>query len=77
MKRMLSGLMLSAMALSAHAAKSCDELKAEIGAKIDANGVAIYTLEIIAADQVKPEQKVVGSCDGGRNRIVYTRGQQV
>ena len=62
---------------AAHGAKSCETLKAEIAAKIDANGVQVYTLEIVPADRVGSGQKVVGSCDGGRSRIVYRRGQQV
>ncbi|GAB3489464.1 DUF1161 domain-containing protein [Curvibacter fontanus] len=52
--------------------KPCDELKAEIAAKIDANGVKNYTLEIVAADQVG-DRKVVGSCEGGAKKIVYVR----
>jgi hypothetical protein len=52
--------------------KPCEELKAEIAAKIEANGVKNYTLEIVANDQVG-DRKVVGSCDGGTKKIVYTR----
>ncbi len=52
--------------------KPCDELKAEIAAKIDANGVKNYTLEIVPTDQVG-ERKVVGSCEGGAKKIVYVR----
>jgi hypothetical protein len=54
--------------------KPCDELKAEIAAKLDAKGVKEYTLEIIPNDQVK-DQKIVGSCDGGTKKISYTRGK--
>jgi hypothetical protein len=53
--------------------KPCEALKAEIEAKIKANGIAKYTLDIVAAEQVK-DGKVVGSCDGGTKRIVYKRG---
>jgi hypothetical protein len=52
--------------------KNCEELKAEIAAKIDANGVKDYTLEIVPAESVKDEQ-VVGSCEGGTKRITYKR----
>ena len=34
--------------LPAHAAKDCGELKQEIAAKIDANGVKSYALEVVA-----------------------------
>ncbi|MBC7996106.1 MAG: DUF1161 domain-containing protein [Rhizobacter sp.] len=54
-------------------AKSCDELKTEIAAKLDAKSVTGYTLEIVANDQVG-ERKVVGSCEGGAKKIVYTKG---
>lgn len=56
-----------------HARKDCDELKAEIAAKIDANGVPKYTLEIVDNDKVGAAT-VVGSCDGGTKKITYTRG---
>jgi hypothetical protein len=52
--------------------KPCEELKSEIAAKIDANGVKNYTLEIVANDQVG-DRKVVGSCEGGTKKIVYVR----
>ena len=55
--------------------KDCDELKAEIDAKIKANGVPAYTLEIVPTDQVKDgDGQVIGSCDGGTKKIVYKRG---
>ena len=55
------------------AAKPCEELKSEIAAKLDAKGVKNYTLEIVANDQVG-DKKVVGSCEAGSKKIVYTRG---
>jgi hypothetical protein len=54
------------------AAKDCEELKQEIAAKIEANGVTNYTLEIVPNDQVGGRE-VVGSCGGGTMKIVYTR----
>ena len=58
--------------LNAFARKDCAELKTEIEEKLKAKGVQSFTLEIIAADQVK-EQKIVGSCDGGTKKISYVR----
>lgn len=55
------------------AAKPCEELKAEIAAKLDEKGVKGYTLEIVANDKVGAEAKVVGSCDGGSSKITYER----
>lgn len=56
------------------AIKPCEELKAEIEAKLKDKGVTDYSLEIVPADQVK-DQKVVGSCEGGTKKITYTKGQ--
>jgi len=57
---------------SAFAAKSCDELKGEIAAKLDAKGVSGYALEIVDADKAG-EAKVVGSCEGGAKKITYAK----
>jgi hypothetical protein len=53
--------------------KPCEELKAEIDAKIKKNGVAVYTLDIVEMD-AQAEGKVVGTCDGNTKKIVYKRG---
>jgi len=52
--------------------KPCEELKNEIEAKLKDKGVKNFTLDIVPVDQVK-DQKVVGSCDGGKNKITYTK----
>jgi hypothetical protein len=69
-----SGGVLVATILSsaAWAQKPCDELKTEIAAKLSAKGVANYTLDVVSNDAVK-DQKVVGSCEGGTKKIVYSR----
>ena len=72
-KLSLAAIALSLFFLPAFAQKKdCEELKSEIAAKLDANGVKNYDLKIVAADDVKTET-VVGSCDGGAKRITYTR----
>ena len=53
--------------------KACEDLKAEIDAKLQQKGVKSYTLDIVANEEVK-DQKVVGSCDGGTRKITYKRG---
>jgi len=58
----------------AQGAKACEELKTEIAAKLDAKGVKSYTLEIVAKDK-DVEGKVVGTCDGGTKKIVYSKGE--
>ncbi|MCC6560002.1 MAG: DUF1161 domain-containing protein [Xanthomonadales bacterium] len=72
----LFAVALFAVALPAAARKPCEELQAEIDAKIKANGVVAFTLTVIdAAAETGTEGKVVGSCDGGPKRIVYRRGE--
>jgi hypothetical protein len=56
----------------AQAAKPCEELKDEISKKLDAKGVKGYTLEIVAKDK-DAEGKIVGTCDGGTKKIIYTK----
>jgi hypothetical protein len=52
--------------------KPCEVLKSEIAKKLDANGSKNYTLEIVPKDQ-EAVGKVVGSCDGGTKKIVYSK----
>ena len=56
----------------AQGAKPCEELKDEITKKLDAKGVKGYALEIVAKDK-DAEGKVVGTCDGGAKKIIYSR----
>ena len=54
--------------------KPCEELKSEIEAKLQAKGVESYTLGIVPNEDVKDDEKVIGSCDGGTKKITYKRG---
>src|SRR5712692_5628554 len=54
--------------------KSCDKLKAEIQAKLDAKSLTGSTLTIMAHGDVKGQQ-VVGSCEGNTKKIVFNRSQ--
>ena len=66
--------MLIALPASAQV-KPCEELKSEIEAKIKANGVPVFTLDIVPNDQFKEgEGKVVGTCESSTQKIVYKRG---
>jgi Protein of unknown function (DUF1161) len=75
MTKILGACVLSLLAVAPAVAqkKSCDELKAEIAAKLDAKGVKDYQLEIVASADAG-DQMVVGSCDGGTKKITYKRG---
>lgn len=56
----------------AYAAKSCEELKTEITAKLDKKNVKGYALEVVAKDQAG-DAKVVGTCEGGAKKITYSK----
>ena len=59
---------------SGMARRSCDELKAEIQAKLDAKRITGYTLTIIASGDLKGQQ-IVGSCEGNTKKIAYNRSR--
>lgn len=65
-------LLMASVSGYAFAAKPCEDLKTEIAKNLDAKGVKSYTLDIVAKDK-EAEGKVVGSCEGGTKKIVYTR----
>lgn len=65
---------LALAATPAVAGKSCDELKAEIAAKIEKKGVKAYTLDAVKKGD-EGDRRVVGTCDGGAKVIVYKRGK--
>lgn len=74
MKKFILAVGLLSLAGTAFAdGKSCEELKAEIAAKLDAKGVAGYSLEI-ADKGAAAGGKVVGKCEKGAKEIVYKRG---
>lgn len=74
MKRFALAVISCALAASVWAApKPCDELKAEIEAKIQANNVSSYTLEIVANEEVHDQNMVVGTCENGTKKIIYQK----
>lgn len=70
---LVAGILSTVAALPVFAGTPCDEVKAGIAKKLDGKGVKNYTLEAVAAADVK-DQKVVGVCDAGAKKIVYSRG---
>lgn len=73
MKKFLLAVGLLSIAGTAMAAKNCEELKGEIEAKIKANNVPHYSLDVVEKG-ASADGKVVGSCEGGTKEIVYKRG---
>ncbi|MFK8332039.1 DUF1161 domain-containing protein [Pseudomonas sp. BJa5] len=77
MIRVAIAVLASVLATTALAApKPCEELKAEIEAKIQARGVTSYTLEIVRNDEVHDQNMVVGSCEGGTKKIIYQKNDR-
>lgn len=74
MKSTLAFLLLALVSSPSFARKNCDELKAELTEKLDAHGVKDYTLEIVDNADIK-ERKVIGSCEAGTKKIVYSKNR--
>lgn len=73
MLKPLLTIVLSATCAAAFAApKPCEELKAEVAAKLDEKGVKNYELTAVDNDKVG-DAKVVGSCDAGTKKLTYVR----
>ncbi len=72
MKSPVCVAVLLAASVPVVAGTPCDKVKADIAAKLDAKHVMHYTLEAVPSDQVG-NRKVVGTCEGGTKKIVYTR----
>ena len=51
-------------------ARDCNEVKAEIDAKIKAKGVTNYDLQIVNGPEINDGQ-TVRNCEAGAKRIVY------
>lgn len=70
----LSALGLASTPAAAQSArKDCEELKSEIAARMEANGVRHYQLQIVEPEAANVG-RIVGSCNGGASRIAYQRG---
>ena len=74
MKKFMLAVGLLSLAGAAWAdGKPCEELKAEIAAKIDAKGASNYSQDIVDKGTAA-DGKVVGTCESGTKEIVYKRG---
>jgi len=72
MKMLAILISLSLASAGALAAKPCEELKSEVAAKLDAAKVSGYTLTVVDTDKAG-DGKVVGSCEHGSKKIVYSK----
>jgi len=77
MKRFVLAVICTVSATSVlEAVKPCEELKAEIESRIQANNVSSYTLEIVSNDEVHDQNMVVGTCEGGSKKIIYQKNDK-
>ena len=72
MKPWLISIAYIATVGAAHAAESCETLRAQIEAKIGAAGVTRFAVLVVDANTPAAGQ-VVGSCELGTKKIVYQR----
>jgi hypothetical protein len=70
--RSLCAVALMTLASAAHA-DNCDPIRAKIEAQIRDAGVARFSVTV-APNDTPVTGEVVGSCDNGQQKIVYTRG---
>lgn len=71
-----AAVLLCVVTGAAGAAQSCEQLRERIDAKVRASGATHYTVTTVDADAtVGASGKVVGSCELGAKKIVYTRGE--
>ncbi|WP_291013202.1 DUF1161 domain-containing protein [Hydrogenophaga sp.] len=70
--RILPVLVLLAQVGAAHA-DNCEPIRARIEAQIRDAGVARFSVTVVPND-TPVTGEVVGSCDNGQQKIVYTRG---
>ena len=69
-----ASLFLAAEA-NAQSSNACDQLKGTLAARIEASGVRDYSLETVpATTPLPPGERVIGTCEGGRHKVVYRRG---
>ena len=69
----LSVLALGLLSANAWAAKDCEQLKTEVAAKAESHGAKNFTLDVVERDADSGKKRVVGTCENGKKKIVYTR----
>lgn len=71
--RLAAAALLACSAAAGHAqGTSCEDIRAQIDAKVRASGVNDFSLAILDAD-APSSGRVVGSCELGTKKIVYER----
>jgi hypothetical protein len=57
---------------ASHASTNCESIRTQIDAKVRASGATDFVLSVVEVG-AKVSGKVVGSCDLGTKKIVYTQ----
>jgi hypothetical protein len=71
---LLSCATLLLVTQAAFAVVPCSELKTKIEDGMKEKGVQGFTLTVVPMSDAA-EGKVVGTCDGGKSKIIYTKGE--
>lgn len=74
MKHVFAMLVMAVMATPGWAKQDCEELRDRIAAKLESKKIASYSLEIVDAKQPHKGGRVVGTCELGSKKIIYTKG---
>jgi hypothetical protein len=69
----IAAVLLGSASSYAQGPKPCEELKSEIAQKLEAKNVKGYSLEIVEKDKEAVDGKVVGSCESGAKKIIYSK----
>ncbi|MDP1976090.1 DUF1161 domain-containing protein [Undibacterium sp.] len=72
---LVKGLVISFLLSSAPAwaeITSCETIKDKVAAKLERKGVNNYSLQVVSKD-TETKYRVVGSCEGGKKKIIYKK----
>jgi Protein of unknown function (DUF1161) len=69
----VAAVLLVSASSYAQGTKPCEDLKSEIAQKLEAKNVKGYSLEIVEKDKDAGDGKMVGSCEGGAKKIIYSK----
>ncbi|MFZ6843247.1 DUF1161 domain-containing protein [Undibacterium sp. RuTC16W] len=54
----------------------CVDIKEKVEKKLEGKGVKNYSLQVVSKD-VETKNRVVGVCEGGKKKIIYTKTKSV
>ena len=73
MKKWFLAASLILMSVSARAAVTpCEEIKSKVETRLAGKGIKHYSLQVVAK-ATETKNRIVGTCDGGKHKIIYHR----